>query len=141
MKIAIINGPNLNMLGTREPEIYGNSSFEAYLEKLQQKFIEIEFKYFQSNIEGEIVTAIQQLGFECNGIIINPAAYSHTSIAIADALIAINAPVIEVHISNIFVREEYRHHSFVSSKARAVITGAGLQGYELALLHLKSLWT
>lgn len=133
MKIHIINGPNLNLLGKREPNIYGNLSFEEYVSSLKKEFPLIQLSYFQSNIEGEIVDEIQKVGFDYSGIIINPAAYSHTSIAIADALVAIDCPVVEVHISNIYSREDFRNHSFVSSKVKGVITGLGLEGYRLAL--------
>jgi 3-dehydroquinate dehydratase II len=133
MKIAIINGPNLNLLGTREPEIYGNETFEMYLEKLKTVFPTIEFEYFQSNVEGELINAIQQYGFSNDGIILNPGGYTHTSVAIGDAISTIKAKVIEVHISNIFNREEFRKHSYVSAKCVGVISGLGLKGYELAV--------
>ncbi len=133
MKIAIINGPNLNLLGTREKDIYGNESFEKFLPQLRDKFAGIEVHYFQSNIEGEIVNEIQRVGFSFDGIIINPAAYTHTSVAIGDAIAAVRSPVIEVHISNIFSREEFRKLSHVSAKSVGVISGLGLRGYELAL--------
>jgi 3-dehydroquinate dehydratase II len=136
MKIAIINGPNLNLLGKREVEIYGDNSFETYFTALQKKISNVEFVYFQSNVEGELVNAIQEYGFSTQGIVLNPAAYTHTSIAIGDAVAAINAPVVEVHISNIFAREEFRKHSYVSAKCNAVISGAGLLGYELAVKAL-----
>ncbi len=133
MKIAIINGPNLNLLGTREPEVYGNETFEMYLEKLKIIFPDMEFEYFQSNVEGELVTALQKAGFAAEGIILNPGAYTHTSIAIGDAVAAIKSKVVEVHISNIFSREEFRKHSYVSAKCVGVISGLGLKGYELAV--------
>jgi 3-dehydroquinate dehydratase II len=133
MKIAIINGPNLNLLGKRETSIYGEQSFEDYLKTLENKFPQVSFSYFQSNIEGELVTAIQERGFDSDGIVINPGAYTHTSVAIGDALAAIKAPVIEVHISNIHAREDFRKLSHVSAKAVGVITGLGLRGYELAV--------
>jgi 3-dehydroquinate dehydratase II len=133
MKIAIINGPNLNLLGKREVDIYGNEPFEAYLEKLKTIFPNIEFTYFQSNVEGELINAIQQYGFSYDGIIFNPGGYTHTSVAIGDAIAAITTKVIEVHISNIFGREDFRKLSHVSGKAKAVISGLGLKGYELAL--------
>ncbi len=136
MKIAIINGPNLNLLGKREPSIYGDKSFDSYLEKLKSTFSTIEFVYFQSNVEGELVNAIQQYGFSVDGIVINPAAYTHTSIAIGDAIAAINAPVIEVHISNVHSREEFRKHSYVSAVVNGSIIGLGLMGYELAVRWL-----
>jgi 3-dehydroquinate dehydratase-2 len=133
MNIHIINGPNLNMLGKREIDIYGNESFETYFTKLQKQFPEINLNYFQSNIEGELINEIQKVGFSVNGIVLNPAGYSHTSIAIGDAVAAIKVPLIEVHISNIYAREEFRKHSFVSAKALGVITGLGLDGYRLAI--------
>ncbi|MCO6148472.1 type II 3-dehydroquinate dehydratase [Flavobacterium sp. NRK1] len=133
MKIMIINGPNLNLLGTREPEIYGGRSFEDYLIELQQKFTGIKLEYYQSNIEGEIITKIQDIGFTYNGIILNAGAYTHTSIGIADAVKAITTPVIEVHISNTFSRESFRHKSYLSPVAAGVIIGFGLRSYELAI--------
>ena len=133
MKIAIINGPNLNLLGTREPGIYGNQSFEQYFETLKTKFPAIEFSYYQSNIEGELINEIQKVGFSYDGIIINPAGYTHTSVALGDAIAAIKTPVVEVHISNIFAREEFRKISLVSGKSVGVISGLGLNGYELAV--------
>ncbi len=136
MQIVIINGPNLNLLGKREPGIYGDQSFEAYLEKLKATFSTIEFIYFQSNVEGELVNAIQQYGFSVDGIVINPAAYTHTSIAIGDAIAAIQSPVIEVHISNVHSREDFRKHSYVSSVVNGSIVGLGLMGYELAVRWL-----
>ncbi len=135
MKIAIINGPNLNLLGKREVDIYGNESFEIYFEKLKEKFPEIELEYFQSNIEGEIINEIHRAGFTFNGIIINPGGYTHTSVAIGDAIAGITTPVVEVHISNIFGREEFRKISHVSAKAKGVISGLGLKGYELAIQY------
>jgi 3-dehydroquinate dehydratase II len=136
MKIAIINGPNLNLLGTREPEVYGSETFELYFGKLKQVFPTIEFTYFQSNVEGEIINAIQDFGFSYDGIILNPGGYTHTSVAIGDAIAAIKANVIEVHISNIFNREEFRKHSYVSAKCVGVISGLGLKGYTLAVDYL-----
>ncbi|SHF78826.1 3-dehydroquinate dehydratase [Flavobacterium segetis] len=133
MKIGIINGPNLNLLGKREPEVYGNLSFEEYFTTLQIQFPAIEFTYFQSNIEGELINKIQELGFSFDGIILNAGAYTHTSIAIGDAVKAIITPVIEVHISNTFSREDFRHQSFISGNAKGVILGFGLQSYELAV--------
>jgi 3-dehydroquinate dehydratase II len=135
MKIAIINGPNLNLLGTREPEVYGRQSFEDYLQELRKKFETIEFTYFQSNVEGELINEIQRVGFSFDGIIINPGGYTHTSVAIGDAIAAITTPVVEVHISNIFGREEFRKLSHVSGKSVGVISGLGLPGYELALIY------
>jgi 3-dehydroquinate dehydratase-2 len=133
MKIAIINGPNLNLLGTRETSIYGNQTFEGFYEALKKKFPQIEFHYFQSNVEGELVNEIQRIGFSFDGIVINPAAYTHTSVAIGDAIAAIKTPVIEVHISNIFGREDFRKLSHVSGKSVGVISGLGLKGYALAV--------
>ena len=133
MKIAIINGPNLNLLGTREPEVYGNETFETYLEKLKIVFPNIAFTYFQSNVEGELINAIQAYGFTYDGIILNPGGYTHTSVAIGDGIAAITTKVIEVHISNIFAREEFRKNSHVSAKCAGVISGLGLKGYELAV--------
>ena len=133
MNIHIINGPNLNLLGKREIDIYGNMSFENYLLELKESFPNINLTYFQSNIEGKLINEIQRVGFEVDGIVFNPAGYSHTSIAIGDAVAAITAPLIEVHISNIYSREEFRKHSYVSAKAVGVITGLGLNGYKLAI--------
>ena len=135
MKIAIINGPNLNLLGRRETDIYGNESFESFLKQLSNKFNDVEINYFQSNVEGELINEIQRVGFDHNGIILNPGGYTHTSVAIGDAVAAIKIPVIEVHISNIFGREEFRKISHVSGKAAGVITGLGLVGYELAVSY------
>ncbi|HEX9979832.1 MAG TPA: type II 3-dehydroquinate dehydratase [Flavobacterium sp.] len=136
MKIMIINGPNLNLLGLREPHIYGVESFDKYLEELQKKYPNASVDYFQSNIEGEIVDKLQEAGFAYDGIILNAAAYTHTSVAIGDAVKAIPAPVIEVHISNTFSREPFRHQSFISPGAKGIIIGFGLDGYELALQSL-----
>jgi 3-dehydroquinate dehydratase II len=133
MKIAIINGPNLNLLGTREPDVYGNETFETYLDKLKAIFPAIEFTYFQSNVEGELINAIQAYGFSYDGIVFNPGGYTHTSVAIGDAVAAVTTKVIEVHISNIFGREEFRKNSHVSAKCVGVISGLGLKGYELAV--------
>jgi 3-dehydroquinate dehydratase-2 len=133
MKIAIINGPNLNLLGRRETGIYGNTPFEEFLEQLKKKFPQVAFSYFQSNVEGELINEIQRVGFDCDGIILNPGGYTHTSVAIGDAVAAIKTPVIEVHISNIYAREEFRKTSHVSGKAAGCITGLGLRGYELAV--------
>jgi 3-dehydroquinate dehydratase-2 len=130
--ITIINGPNLNLLGLREPNVYGKESFDQYLVQLKQQFPQVNYTYFQSNIEGEIVNAIQQYGFDQDGIIINPAAYTHTSVAIGDAIAAIKVPVVEVHISNVHAREEFRKISHVSAKVVGSIVGLGLQGYALA---------
>lgn len=133
MKIAIINGPNLNLLGKREVDIYGSESFESFFKSLQSKYANQEISYFQSNVEGELIDEIQRVGFSYDGIIFNPGGYTHTSVAIGDAIAAITSPVIEVHISNIFAREEFRKLSHVSGKAKGVISGLGLKGYELAL--------
>ena len=133
MHIAIINGPNLNLLGTREPEVYGNQTFEQYFDLLRARYPAVEFSYFQSNVEGELINELQRLGFSADGIIINPGGYTHTSVAIGDAIAAITAPVIEVHISNVHAREEFRRLSHVSGKAKGTIAGLGLKGYELAL--------
>ena len=132
-KLIIINGPNLNLLGKREPEIYGNKTFESYLSKLQDKFNGVYIDYFQSNIEGELINKIQEIGFNYDGIILNAAAYTHTSIGIGDAVKAISTPVVEVHISNTYSREEYRHHSYISPSAKGVILGFGLESYDLAI--------
>lgn len=134
MKIIIINGPNLNLLGKREPEIYGSLTFEDYLETLKSKFSQVEFSYYQSNIEGELIDKIQEFGFSYNGIIINAGAYTHTSIGIGDAIKAITTPVVEVHISNTFGRESFRHQSYISGNAKGVILGFGMKSYELAVL-------
>ncbi len=136
MKIAIINGPNLNLLGKRETDVYGNMSFDKYLDTLKVKFPEINFTYFQSNIEGELVNELQRTGFDFDGIILNPAAYTHTSVAIGDAIAAIKTPVIEVHISNVYAREDFRKFSHVSGKSVGSIFGLGLKGYELAITYL-----
>jgi 3-dehydroquinate dehydratase-2 len=133
MHIAIINGPNLNLLGTREPDVYGSQTFEQYYAELQRKYPTITFSYFQSNVEGELINELQQAGASCDGIIMNPGGYTHTSVAIGDAIAAIKAPVIEVHISNVHAREEFRRISHVSAKARGSIVGLGLKGYELAV--------
>lgn len=137
-KIAIINGPNLNLLGTREPEVYGAMSFEAYFVTLQVNNPNATLTYYQSNIEGELINYIQQVGYTVHGIIINPAAYSHTSLAIADAISAVPCKVLEVHISNIYAREDYRKNSFVSSKVQGVISGLGLYSYQAAISYLTS---
>jgi 3-dehydroquinate dehydratase-2 len=133
MRIAIINGPNLNLLGTREPEVYGSQTFEQYFASLQEKYPAVGFTYFQSNVEGELINELQRVGFSCEGIILNPGGYTHTSVAIGDAIAAIKTPVVEVHISNVHAREEFRKISHVSAKAKGTIMGLGLKGYELAL--------
>ncbi|MDX1904140.1 MAG: type II 3-dehydroquinate dehydratase [Thermonemataceae bacterium] len=137
MKIYIINGANLNLLGKREPEIYGYQTFEDYFEKLKQKFEYLDLHYFQSNIEGELINKIHEIGFEADGIILNAGAYTHTSIALADAIRAIKSPVIEVHISNIFARESFRQHSYISAVSVGIISGLGLYGYDLALSYFQ----
>ena len=133
MKISIINGPNLNLLGKREPEIYGSQTFEDYLALLKIKFPKVEFAYYQSNIEGELIDKIQEVGFSFDGIIINAGAYTHTSIGIGDAIKAITTPVVEVHISNTFSRESFRHQSYISGNAKGVVLGFGMKSYELAI--------
>ncbi|MDI1315864.1 type II 3-dehydroquinate dehydratase [Flavobacterium sp.] len=133
MKIIIINGPNLNLLGKREPEVYGTLTFTDYFQELKQKYNSIELEYYQSNIEGELIDKIQEVGFTYDGIILNAAAYTHTSIGIGDAVKAISIPTIEVHISNTFARETFRHDSFISANAKGIIIGFGLKSYELAL--------
>ena len=138
MKIAIINGPNLNLLGKRETDIYGNMPFEKYFDELQKKFPQVSLYYYQSNIEGELVSELQKLGYTYDGIILNPAGYKHTSVAIGDAIAAIKTPVVEVHISNVHAREDFRKLSHVSGKSVGSIFGLGLKGYELALQYLLS---
>jgi 3-dehydroquinate dehydratase-2 len=133
MKIAIINGPNLNLLGKREPEVYGTASFDDCLNALVAKYPNIEFEYFQSNVEGELINELQRVGFTATGIIFNPGGYTHTSVAIGDTVAAITTPVIEVHISNVHAREDFRKISHVSAKATGSIIGLGLQGYQLAV--------
>lgn len=133
MKIAILNGPNLNLLGKREPEIYGSQTFEDYFEILKTKFPQLELIYYQSNIEGELIGKIQELGFDYDGIILNAGAYTHTSIGIGDAIKAVTTPVIEVHISNTYGRESFRHQSYISGNAKGVILGFGLKSYDLAI--------
>lgn len=133
MKILIINGPNLNLLGRREPGIYGSSSFDEYLPKLQAKYPEVEISYFQSNIEGELIDKMQEVGFTYDGIVLNAGAYTHTSVALHDCIRSLQCPVIEVHISNVHQREEFRHHSFISSACKGIICGFGLDSYRLAV--------
>jgi 3-dehydroquinate dehydratase-2 len=133
MKIIIINGPNLNLLGKREPELYGSQTFEDFFEDLKEKFKNIELSYFQSNIEGELIDKLHEVGFNYDGIILNAAAYTHTSVGIGDAIKGIQTPVVEVHISNVHAREEFRQHSYISPNANGVLFGFGLKGYELAL--------
>ena len=132
-KIIIINGPNLNLLGKREPDIYGSQSFEGYFKSLQEDFSALELDYFQSNIEGELIDKLHDVGFSYDGIVLNAAAYTHTSVGIADAVKGISTPVIEVHISNTYSREEFRHQSFISPNAKGVVLGFGLKSYALAL--------
>ncbi len=138
MRIAIINGPNLNLLGKRETDIYGNMPFEDFLAQLTEKYPEVEFSFYQSNVEGELINAIQVVGFDHDGIILNPGGYTHTSVAMGDAIAAIKAPVIEVHISNIFAREEFRKLSYISAKASGTVSGLGLTGYVLAVAYFVS---
>ena len=132
-KILIINGPNLNLLGKREPSLYGKQDFESFFNELKTEFCEIELSYFQSNVEGEIINKLHEVGFSIDGIVLNAGAYTHTSIAIADAVRGITTPVVEVHISNVFAREEYRHHSYLSEVCKGVIVGFGLNSYKLAI--------
>ncbi len=136
MTIQIINGPNLNLLGVREENIYGNRDFENYLEELKQHFAGVELHYFQSNVEGELINKLHEVGFRMNGIILNAGAYTHTSVALHDAIAAIQAPVVEVHISNIYAREEFRHKNLITSKCIGLISGFGLTGYEMAIQYL-----
>ena len=133
MTIAIINGPNLNLLGKREPGIYGSQSFDEFLAGLKKKYPQVAFSYYQSNVEGELINELQRVGFEADGIILNPGGYTHTSVAIGDAIAAIKTPVVEVHISNVHAREDFRKLSHVSGKSAGSIIGLGLRGYELAL--------
>ena len=139
MKIQIINGPNLNLLGTREPGIYGSSSFDQYLPQLQARYPDVEIAYYQSNIEGELINKMQEVGFSCDGIVLNAGAYTHTSVALHDCIRSLKCPVIEVHISNVHQREAFRHHSFISSACKGVICGFGLDSYRLAVEALLSL--
>jgi len=133
MKIQIINGPNLNLLGVREPGIYGDKSFDAYLEQLKSRYPDVVIDYFQSNVEGELINKLHETGFSIDGIILNAGGYTHTSVALADAIAGINVPVIEVHISNIYAREEYRHVSLTGKNCKGVLTGFGMDGYRLAM--------
>lgn len=137
MKIAIINGPNLNLLGTREKEIYGSMTFSEYMDQLKAKFPGINFTYFQSNIEGELINRIQQDGFTCDAILMNAGGYTHTSVAIADAVASVPCPVFEIHISNIFAREDYRHVSLLGAKCKGSISGFGLMSYELGTIAVE----
>lgn len=133
MKIQIVNGPNLNLLGVREPGIYGSKSFESYLAKLREQYPDVEIEYYQSNVEGELINKIQEVGFSFDGIVLNAGAYTHTSIALHDCIRAIKCPVVEVHISNVHQREDFRHHSFISAACKGVICGFGLNSYRLAI--------
>lgn len=132
-KLIIINGPNLNLLGKREPEIYGNLTFNDFLDRIRNRHLDIQIDYFQSNIEGELIDKLHEVGFSYDGIVLNAAAYTHTSVGIGDAIKGIETPVVEVHISNTFGREEFRHQSYISPNAKGVILGFGLQSYELAI--------
>jgi len=136
MKVAIINGPNLNLLGKREPGIYGSTSFDDYLVTLKSNYPQVDIHYYQSNVEGELINELQRVGFDFDGIIMNPGGYTHTSVAIGDAIASIKTPVVEVHISNVHAREEFRKLSHVSGKSAGSIIGLGLKGYELALQYL-----
>lgn len=133
MKIQIVNGPNLNLLGVREPGIYGSESFESYLAKLREQYPDVEIEYYQSNVEGELINKIQEVGFSFDGIVLNAGAYTHTSIALHDCIRSIKCPVVEVHISNVHQREDFRHHSFISAACKGVICGFGLNSYRLAI--------
>ncbi len=137
MTIQIINGPNLNLLGVREPDVYGSTSFDDFLPRLRACFPDVQIDYFQSNIEGELIDKLQAVGFQCDGIVLNAAAYTHTSIALADCIRAISAPVVEVHISNVHQREAFRHQSMIAAACRGVICGFGLDGYRLAIESFK----
>jgi len=136
MKIQIINGPNLNLLGVREKSIYGDADFESYLQQLRKHYVNIEIDYYQSNVEGEIINKLHEIGFSYDGIVLNAGAYTHTSIAIADAIAGINTPVIEVHISNVYKREEFRHSSMLAANCKGVIAGFGMDSYRLAVESL-----
>ena len=136
MNIQIINGPNLNLLGVREKSIYGDSSFEDYLVTLRKRYANITINYYQSNVEGEIINKLHEVGFSCDGIVINAGAYTHTSVAISDAIAGIKTPVIEVHISNVYKREEFRHKSLLAANCRGVIAGFGMDSYRLAVENL-----
>ena len=139
MKIQIINGPNLNLLGIREPSVYGNGSFEDYLKVLREHFLEVEIDYFQSNVEGELINKLHEVGFSADGIVLNAGAYTHTSVALHDAIRAIQTPVVEVHISNVHAREEFRHKSMISAACKGVILGFGMDSYRPAIEALKEL--
>tara|TARA_Y100001954_G_scaffold29088_1_gene26296 strand:- start:1022 stop:1441 length:420 start_codon:yes stop_codon:yes gene_type:complete len=133
MQIIIINGPNLNLLGTREPDTYGDTSFQIYFEQLKTVFPTLEIHYYQSNVEGEIINKLHEVGFTYDGIVLNAGGYTHTSVAISDAIAAIEVPVVEVHISNVHAREDYRHHSLLAKNCKGVVTGFGLKSYEMAV--------
>jgi 3-dehydroquinate dehydratase II len=135
LKIQIINGPNLNLLGKREPEIYGSESFEDYFEKLKKRFPQVHLHYFQSNVEGELINKIHEIGFEFDAILLNAGGYTHTSVAISDAIAGVTSPTLEVHISNIYKREEFRHKSIISKSCVGMISGLGLKGYELGIRY------
>ena len=137
MKVMIINGPNLNLLGTREKSIYGDQNFEAYFETLKGRFAGMEMEYYQSNVEGELINKLHEVGFSYHGVIFNGGGYTHTSVAISDAIAAINTPVVEVHISNIHARESFRHLSLITKECAGLITGFGLAGYDMALTYLR----
>lgn len=137
MKIQIINGPNLNLLGQRETSVYGHQSFEDFLATLKKRFHDLELHYYQSNVEGELINKLHEVGFSFDGIVLNAGAYTHTSVAIHDAIGAIKTPVVEVHISNVYQREEFRHKSLITSKCAGMLTGFGMEGYALALTYFK----
>lgn len=139
MRIQIINGPNLNLLGRREPSVYGSESFEDYLAVLQSAYPDVEMAYYQSNVEGELVNKLQEVGFSCDGVILNAGAYTHTSVALHDCIRAIDVPVVEVHISNIYAREDFRHTSLISAACAGVVCGFGMDSYRLALEALKGM--
>jgi 3-dehydroquinate dehydratase II len=138
MKIQIINGPNLNLLGVREKSIYGDSSFETYLDELCKRYPNVQLDYYQSNVEGEIINKIHEAGFSYDGIVLNAGAYTHTSVAIADAIAAVKTPVIEVHISNVYRREDFRHHSMLAASCKGVIAGFGMDSYRLAIENISN---
>src|SRR6478735_4012399 len=138
MKIQIINGPNLNLLGKREPDVYGKLDFSSFFVTLQAGFPNVELSYFQSNIEGELIDKLQETGFSFDGIILNAGAYTHTSVAIHDAIGSIKTPVVEVHISNVYAREEFRHKSLITSKCAGMLTGFGMEGYAMAIQFLQT---
>jgi 3-dehydroquinate dehydratase II len=137
MKIQIINGPNLNLLGKREPEVYGSKSFDTFFSELTKKFPDAELSFYQSNIEGELINKLHEVGFSFDGVVLNAGAYTHTSVALHDAIGAIKAPVVEVHISNVYAREEFRHKSLITSKCVGLITGFGLEGYAMAIQYIQ----